>query len=224
VAADRHQEFAIRYNRGYANLGLSPVPLAWETLTNDSMDSNRTYLALGDSMSIDRYTGVPGGGAVRQFHSWLGAVWRLDDRTADMSCIQNVPLSGKGELITLTIGGNNLLADQERYLAEGLDSFAQDHLQLLETIRAGNTESHFIVGNVYEPQAPLFDKLTRALGDANDTIAANVRAVGGHLADIHGAFRGHEMEYLCYDIEPSLKGAAVIARLFKESFAQVGRW
>ncbi|HEY1603169.1 MAG TPA: hypothetical protein VGG64_26430 [Pirellulales bacterium] len=62
------------------------------------------------------------------------------------------------------------------------------------------------------------------MAEANDIIAANVQAVGGHLADIHGAFRGHEMEYLCYDIEPSLKGAAVIAGLFKEAFAAVGRW
>jgi len=31
----------------------------------------RTYLALGDSMSIDLYTGVEGGGAVRQFYGWL---------------------------------------------------------------------------------------------------------------------------------------------------------
>jgi hypothetical protein len=31
----------------------------------------RTYLALGDSMSIDRYTGVKGGGAVSQFYKWL---------------------------------------------------------------------------------------------------------------------------------------------------------
>ncbi|HEY1603170.1 MAG TPA: hypothetical protein VGG64_26435 [Pirellulales bacterium] len=89
------------------------------------MPNQRTYLALGDSMSIDRYTGVTGGGAVSQFHDWLGPNWRLDDRAADMSCIQNVPTSGKGELITLTIGGNNLLADQERYLEEGLNSFAQ---------------------------------------------------------------------------------------------------
>ena len=31
----------------------------------------RLYLALGDSMSIDLYTGVRGGGAVSQFYGWL---------------------------------------------------------------------------------------------------------------------------------------------------------
>ena len=41
-------------------------------------DDLRTYLALGDSMSIDLYTGVKGGGAVSQFHRWLGTTWTLD--------------------------------------------------------------------------------------------------------------------------------------------------
>ena len=44
-------------------------------------DSSRTYLALGDSMSIDDYTGVAGGGAVNQFYRRLGDGWTLDDRT-----------------------------------------------------------------------------------------------------------------------------------------------
>jgi hypothetical protein len=31
------------------------------------------------------------------------------------------------------------------------------------------------------------------------------------------AFLGHEAEYLCYNIEPSLKGATVIADLFEQA-------
>lgn len=187
-------------------------------------NNSRTYLALGDSMSIDRYTGVVGGGAVKQFFDWLGPSWNLDDRTADMSCIQNVPAGLKGDLITLTIGGNNLLADQVRYLDEGLNSFAEGHLRLLQRIRTENPKAIFIVGNIYEPQMPLPDLLSNALGEANRAISANVATVGGHLADILGAFRGHQSEYLCYDIEPSLKGASVIANLFKDIVAKVGRW
>jgi lysophospholipase L1-like esterase len=183
----------------------------------------KTYLALGDSMSIDLYTGVPGGGAVSQFHHWLGFTWKLINRTADMSCIQHVPKDVHGDLITLTIGGNNLLADQERYLREGLDSFARDHLGLLQRLRTDNPDAFLIVGNVYTPQTPLPDPLTKALDQANAIIARNVETIGGHLADIREAFRGHETEYLCYDIEPSLKGASVIAGLFKNAFATVGR-
>src|SRR6478672_1456416 len=43
--------------------------------------SMRVYLALGDSISIDDYTGVHGGGAVSQLAHRLGA--ELVDRTRD---------------------------------------------------------------------------------------------------------------------------------------------
>ena len=184
-------------------------------------DDLRTYLALGDSMSIDLYTGVKGGGAVSRFHrwlnyhKWLGTSWALDDRTADMCRMRYVPADAKGDVITLTVGGNDLLADKERYLGEGLDSFAQEHIDLLTAIRRTNPNALFIVGNIYAPQTPLPDDLVRALDEANAVIASNVRSIDGQLADIRGAFRGHEAKYLCYDIEPSLQGATVIAGLFQ---------
>lgn len=183
---------------------------------------SRTYLALGDSMSIDLYTGVRGGGAVSQFCNWLGPSWSLDDRTVDMCRMRYVPASAKGNLITMTIGGNDLLADQARYLKEGVDSFAQEHLELLRTIRTTNPNAFIIVGNVYAPQMLLPDHLLEALQEANAAIASNAEAVSAYLADIHQAFCGHEKEYLCYDIEPSLKGATVIAGLFKNALAKAG--
>jgi hypothetical protein len=42
------------------------------------------------------------------------------------------------------------------------------------------------------------------------------------LADIRGNFRGREQEYLCFDIEPSLKGATMIAGLFKDAVIKAG--
>jgi hypothetical protein len=186
---------------------------------------SRIYLSLGDSMSIDPYTGVRGGGAVSQFHGWLkslGQPWRLDNRAVDMCRMRYVPAPVKGDLITLTIGGNDLLADQEEYLKKGLDSFAEEHLGLLTRLRADNPDAFLIVGNIYAPQAPLTDQLARALDEVNTIIFANIKNVGAHLADIRRAFRGHEQEYLCYDIEPSLKGAAVIAGLFKKAVVTAG--
>jgi hypothetical protein len=174
-----------------------------------------TYLALGDSMSIDLYTGVRGGGAVNKFHKWLGASWKLDDRSADMCRMRYVPMDARGDLITLTIGGNDLIADLQRYLEQGVDDFAEEHLALLQALRRANPDSLIIVGNVYAPQTPLSPMMTIALDAANTAIAGNVRAIGAALADIREAFRGHEQEYLCYDIEPSLDGATVIADLFK---------
>jgi lysophospholipase L1-like esterase len=177
-----------------------------------------TYLALGDSMSIDQYTGVKGGGAVSQFHRLLGDSWTLDDRTVDMCRMKYVPTDGRGDVISLTIGGNDLIADVQRYLDHGLDSFAEEHLALLKSIRKANTDAVFIVGNVYAPQTPLSETMSQALAAANNAIAANTASVGAALADIRESFRGHERDYLCYDIEPSLKGATVIANLFFEEF------
>jgi hypothetical protein len=108
------------------------------------------------------------------------------------------------------------------YLNEGLGSFAQEHLDLLTRLRAGNPAAFLIVGNVYAPQTPLAHRLAQALEEANSIIAANVQQVGAHLADIYRAFRGHEREYLCFDIEPSREGAAVIAGLFQEAVVNAG--
>jgi lysophospholipase L1-like esterase len=186
---------------------------------------SRLYLALGDSMSIDLYTGVPGGGAVSQFYDWLkwlGQSWRLDNRAADMCRMRYVPASAQGNLITLTIGGNDLLADQDLHLKQGLQGFADEHLDLLTRLRAANADAFLIIGNIYAPQTPLADQLAHALDEANAMIAANVRKVSARLADIRRAFYGHEQEYLCYDIEPSLEGAAVIASLFKDAVVEAG--
>jgi hypothetical protein len=48
----------------------------------------RTYLALGDSISIDDYTGVPGGGAPSQLARKLGV--ELVDLTRDGNTTEGV--------------------------------------------------------------------------------------------------------------------------------------
>ncbi|RIK86930.1 MAG: hypothetical protein DCC67_02385 [Planctomycetota bacterium] len=178
----------------------------------------RTYLALGDSMSIDDYTGIHGGGAVNQFYRMLGEGWRLDDRTQDGCRIPETPRDGHGELITLTIGGNDLLWNREYYLREGLESFAAAHLALLEQIRRRNPAALFIVGDIYHPARPLSPIEAAALAAANELIRRNVKLVGGRLARICDAFRGHEAACLCYEIEPTLMGATAIAKLFFELY------
>jgi len=176
------------------------------------------YLALGDSMSIDYYTGVAGGGAASQFFATLGPGWTLDDRTLDNCRIPDVPFDGRGDAITLTIGGNDLLLNREKYLAEGLAEFAAAHLDLLTAIRRGNPDAVFIVGDVYAPAMPLSPVETEALAQANDIIHKNCTAVGAQVARIYDAFRGHEEEYLCLVIEPTLQGATAIARLFVDAY------
>ena len=141
----------------------------------------RTYLALGDSMSIDLYTGVEGGGAVRQFYGWLkwlGKPWTLDDRTCNGCCMPDVPASATGHLITLTVGGNDFLSNMDMFLENGLGLFADEHLRLLHAMRAANPNSLLFVGNIYVPQTPLKDELAAvALDAANAIIAENVEKV-----------------------------------------------
>ena len=80
----------------------------------------------------------------------------------------------KGDIITLTIGGNDLLADYEFYLKDGLDSFDEEHLKLLTDLRTINPTALIIVGNIYSSQTALSEELVRALDEANAIIAANV--------------------------------------------------
>lgn len=180
-----------------------------------------TYLALGDSMSIDDYTGVDGGGAVSQFARTLGAGWTLDDRTRDGCRMAGVPVDGRGDLITLTIGGNDLLFERDRYVSEGLAGFARQHAELLQRIRAANPTAAFIVGDVYTPAAPLSDREVEALTQANVIIRQNVAQAGALFAPINATFRGREDELLCLGIEPTLAGASEIAQLFQEARASL---
>ena len=95
-------------------------------------------------------------------------------------------------------------------------------MNLLQKLKAANPSAFFIAGNIYAPQSPLDQRLAKALDEVNAIIAANVIQIGAHLADIRQAFRYREQEYLCWDIEPNLKGATVIAGLFKELVVKAG--
>jgi GDSL-like Lipase/Acylhydrolase family len=70
------------------------------------------YLALGDSISIDDYTGVSGGGAASQLARELGL--DLVDLTRDGNTTHGViadltQAPAAADIVTLTAGGNDLL-------------------------------------------------------------------------------------------------------------------
>ena len=184
------------------------------------MGRQQEYLALGDSMSIDDYTGVEGSGAANQFARTLGEGWTLDDRTYDGCRMAGVPRDACGDLITLTIGGNDLLCNKAKYLRAGLDAFAAEHYELLQAIRKANPHAVSIVGDVYAPAMPLSSQEQFGLAAANAAIGQNCERVGAVLAPIYDAFRSHESEYLCWAIEPNFKGAAAIAKLFNSAMLQ----
>src|SRR5690349_20776727 len=71
------------------------------------------YLALGDSISIDDYTEVAGGGAVSQFAHRIGAR-DVQNLTADGLTTEGVLASlarvtVTPDIVTLTAGGNDFL-------------------------------------------------------------------------------------------------------------------
>ncbi len=180
-----------------------------------------TYLALGDSMSIDDYTDVEGGGAAHQFHEFLGDRWTIDDRTSDGCRIPDVPRDGIGDVITLTVGGNDLLRNKEFYLTEGLGSFAVEHFELLTSIRKVNPNALVMVGDVYHPDTKLIETEAEALSNANEIIQENCERVGVYLVPIHDTFRGNESTFLCLQIEPTFDGAKAIAELFGQIYQDV---
>lgn len=178
--------------------------------------SSQVYLALGDSMSIDDYTQVDGGGAVAQFHRYLGEDWTLIDRTADGAQMQDVPLDLQGDVITLTIGGNDLLWNRETYVRDGIQSFLWEHERLLKNLRGANPDALMIIGDIYHPDAQLTERELELLKTVNRGIRANCMAIAAEHAPIFETFRGHEKEYLCLNIEPNLRGAEAIAQLFRQ--------
>jgi lysophospholipase L1-like esterase len=180
----------------------------------------RTYLALGDSMSIDDYTGIVGGGAVQQFFRTLGDNWTLDDQTFDGCRMSDVPTSGHGDLVTLTVGGNDLLCEAEKYLRQGLRDYALKHAALLTRLREANPKAIIIVGDVYAPALPLGEAQACRLAEANSLIRDNCVRIGAQLAPIHDAFLGRESTLLCLGIEPTLSGAREIAKLFEKAFRE----
>ena len=193
----------------------------------------KTYLALGDSMSIDRYTNTPNGGAVNQFYRRLcerhGDVRQLDDRTADGQTIAGVksdprPSHRSATVVTMTIGGNDLLCHLTRDAGQFLPRFRQAYRTLLADIKVNHPRARVIVGNIYRPvtdTAPwhIPADLVPLLADVNGFIGRTVLKFGFRLADIHGAFLGHEAEYLCLCVEPNLAGATAIAGLFEQQAA-----
>src|ERR671933_2886043 len=89
----------------------------------------RLYLALGDSISIDDYTGVRGGGAPAQLARRLGA--DLVDLTRDGNTTQGVLADlarapAAADVVTLTAGGNDLLTgDLPRAILRRLHQIAR---------------------------------------------------------------------------------------------------
>src|SRR5213080_2169073 len=104
------------------------------------------YLALGDSISIDDYTGVRGGGAASQLARKLGL--DLVDLTRDGNTTRGVladlaQAPAAADIVTLTAGGNDLLVgDLPRAILRRLHQIAY---------RIESLGARIVINTIYDP-------------------------------------------------------------------------
>jgi lysophospholipase L1-like esterase len=187
------------------------------------------YLALGDSISIDDYTGVRGGGAASQLARKLG----VDhvDLTRDGNTTQGVVADlarapAAADVVTVTAGGNDLLGgDLPRAILRRLHQIAERIQPLAVRV---------VVNTIYDPSDGDNDvgrrdlglsrlatiELRRRLNAVNGGIARLARERGFLLADLERLFHGHgvasDEPWFVQVIEPNLSGATAIAEHWYE--------
>jgi len=194
------------------------------------------YLALGDSISIDDYTGIADGGAVRQFAKLIGATEIQDlalDGATTSSVLQTMSLIKiRPDIVTITAGGNDLL--QYSGVPEEVEVSQQAYLEDVAAGIVGNLvkigsrlsalDCPVIMNTVYDPTDG-DDSLAGELGmDAAwrfvfDQINSGIRSIttehGFLLCDLERLFHGHgipsQEPWLVMQVEPNHAGATAIA-------------
>jgi lysophospholipase L1-like esterase len=182
------------------------------------------YLAVGDSMSIDDYTDVDGGGAASQLARKLRI--ELVDLTVDGNTTHGVLADlarapAGADVVTLTAGGNDLLGgDLPRAILRRLHQIAQ---------RIEPLGARVIVNTIYDPSDGddivgrrelglsrlAMIELRQRLNALNRGIAELAAEHDFLLADIERLFHGHGVAsddtWYVQVIEPNLAGATAIA-------------
>ena len=193
------------------------------------------YLALGDSISIDTYTGRADGGAASQFARLLGATPQnltRDGRTTAGVLEAWGEITLKPEVVTLTAGGNDFLHGAWAALNGQGDwdaVSAQPHANLEEIAsRLTAFGCPVILNTVYDPtdgdnsrlssfgMAPAIADQTRTAFNAlNNGIRELAARHGFLLSDLETLFHGHTEAaaepWIVSHIEPNLAGATAIA-------------
>jgi lysophospholipase L1-like esterase len=187
------------------------------------------YLALGDSISIDDYTGIRGGGAASQLARKLGL--DLLDLTRDGNTTHGVladlaQAPTAADIVTLTAGGNDLLLGHlPRAILHRLQQIA---------VRIQPLGARVVINTIYDPSDGDNEvgrrelglsrlatiELRRRLNAVNRGIANLARDHGFLLADLERLFHRHGITsndpWFVQVIEPNLAGAAAIAEHWYE--------
>jgi len=170
---------------------------------------NRTYYALGDSMSIDAYAGGPGQGAASLLADELGYDLRMlaaDGATSDGVVREQLrAVDSPPHLITLTMGGNDLVEALFRDPAtveRAIERVAANADTVLGTLRAKSTPTTpIVITTVYDPSdgtadlsalgMPPWPAGLAVLDRLNATLRAAAQRHGALVADVHARFLGH---------------------------------
>lgn len=193
------------------------------------------YLALGDSISIDDYTGIVAGGAASQFARLIGAQpfenLTYDGCTTDgvLEVMRRVML--RPDVVTLTAGGNDFLqaafggadprhaAGRHALLGQPLNN-VREIAQLLAEFRCP-----VILNTIYDPtdgrddfdtELGIGKEYRAAFNALNDGIRQVAREHGFLLSDLQALFTGHGIPsrdtWIVGQIEPNYAGATAIAQ------------
>ena len=187
------------------------------------------YVALGDSISIDDYTGVPGGGAASQLARKLAADLvdlTRDGNTTDGVLVDLARAPTAADVVTLTAGGNDLLVgERPRTILRRLDEI---------TARIRPLGARVVLNTVYDPtdgdnelgrrELGLSRLATKGLRRRLNALNAGITRVaaehGFMLADLERLFHGHGIAstepWFVQVIEPNLAGASAIAEHWYE--------
>ncbi len=201
------------------------------------------YIALGDSISIDDYTGIARGGAVSQFARLLGADFQTlarDGRTTAGVLEAWNEITLKPDVVTLTAGGNDFLQGvwQVVNTSAGWGAVSAQPLANLEEIalRLKPFACPVLLNTIYDPTdgdnsllgafdlaADTAEQARTAFNALNNGIRALAARRGFLLSDLETLFHGHGAlsadPWIVSHIEPGLAGATAIAKEWYRLFA-----
>ncbi|WP_176449919.1 GDSL-type esterase/lipase family protein [Geodermatophilus saharensis] len=230
-------------------------------------DSAPLYAALGDSISIDDYAGGPGRGGASllfrnrddDFPDWRGrdlvgrdpttgfALLATDGATTRTLLQVQLPrlraLPRRPTLVTLTVGGNDLLSAYgdtaaAREVVAGVGAAVDTALAVIAGLLA--PDGRVVVGTVYDPSdgtgdaarlgLPPWPDAVALIGELNRALREAAARHGAAVADVAATFSGHGLDvgdptrpearpaqrdlWFCRLIEPNAWGAGGVREAF----------